>query len=1680
MAYSLSMKRFFPYIILLLLSLTSADRSQGQQFGNEWIHFGNTYKKIKISASGIYRINYSTLSAMGFGSVSGSRFALFREGREVPIFTSTQGTLSSGDYIEFYGYPADGKMDTELYLDPAFQPNTEISLLSDTAAYFLTHDNTPHQRLQQVHNPIPTPAPTPAAYCWVNAYPVNNIRTTFRAGRSYAAIEYFYASDYDIGEGYSYVGNAFSNNLTIPTPAVATAAGLSPILDLVVGGAVNGNRAHSLQARINNQLIYDTVYNGFDLAKGRITFSASQLNNGNSVLRVSDNDRHGVFKARLRYPRTFNFSGNFSSFAKFELPASERYLELSGFSGGAGSRLYDLSQSKIITGDASGASLRFYLDPSSGTRELVLAAPAAIREVTEFQAVQFIDYSQPGNQGDYLILSSPGYLQASPNYLGDYRSYRASMAGGGYTPVLLNTQQLYDQFGFGFDFHPIAIKNFIRYARQSWTVKPEFLFIVGKGITYTAYRSYMANSGNYSYDPVPTWGHPGADVLFSDLNNNQKPVLATGRLSAWNNDEIGRYLEKVRAYEAAVKTAAVPKVASDLWKKSALHIAGASDTRLQSHLLNSLNAAKAVYEDTLTGGRVHTIAKNSTDPVDEVNSETIDSIMNAGLDIITFYGHASSSGFDYNLNSPDNYQSKPRFPAFFAFGCDVAHIFNLSGLATISENYIRSENGGSIVMIAGNNYGYTSYLPTYKLNLYRQLAYRGYGQTLGEQYKENIAVLQDMDADRRMDIHTQSLLYQGDPAIRLYQPDKPDYAIEESQVSTDPGMLSTALNSFELQAVVYNLGKAVYDSVWVSLSHTRPGNSTPAFTDSVLLTRLFYSDTVRFTVPIDPNLDIGMNNYTLFVDALDAHAEISEQNNRVTLQYFIYSDNLVPVYPQEFAIVTERDITLKASTLNAFAPTMTYRLEMDTTEAFSSPLKVSTSVTQSGGVIKWRPGIPLQDSLVYYWRTAVDSAINGQLKWTTSSFVFLENGTPGWNQSHFFQFKKDAFDGLRLEEPTRVFDFAPQVNVLTVENKVVSPPENDYSNVRHSINDIVLDNWGCGFSGSVQILIIDGQSGQPWTNTTAGLYGSLGQCTSDSSRFMYEFRTNTLESRNNAMTLIDNIPEGDYVLIKNLIYGIATGANTWDRKDIYAWMADTAVNGSGKSLYHSIKDLGFDEIDQFTSKKSFAFFRKKGDNGYPVYQKVSVDSFSKIEFSAPYAINKDTGVLMSNRIGPARNWKSLKWKTSARDNAPQHDKVEVLIYGLDINRTETLLRQTEATDLNLDFIDAQIYPEIRLSWNSVDTTDRSSAQLEYWRVLYDPVPEAALNAGLHKKFQDSLHEGQQLELELAIENLSNLPMDSMLVRYKIIDEGNQTHTLGDKRYKPLQANDTLIARFAFDPKQFPGKNYLFIEANPDQDQPEQYHPNNLGYLPFHLNADNTTPLLDVTFDGVHILDKDLVSAKPFINILLKDDNLHAPLNDSLLMTLQLVYPDESTPQDVPVDGTICRFIPADTGNLRKNEASIEFKPVLEKDGVYKLLVHGKDRAGNIAGNSPLYEIHFTVENKPSVTHVLNYPNPFSTSTQFVFTLTGSEIPSQFKIQILTITGKIVKEITKAELGFLHIGRNITEYRWDGRDQYGQLLGNGVYLYRVITSIRGEEVEHRKNATVDKFFKNGYGKLYIMR
>jgi flagellar hook assembly protein FlgD len=143
-----------------------------------------------------------------------------------------------------------------------------------------------------------------------------------------------------------------------------------------------------------------------------------------------------------------------------------------------------------------------------------------------------------------------------------------------------------------------------------------------------------------------------------------------------------------------------------------------------------------------------------------------------------------------------------------------------------------------------------------------------------------------------------------------------------------------------------------------------------------------------------------------------------------------------------------------------------------------------------------------------------------------------------------------------------------------------------------------------------------------------------------------------------------------------------------------------------------------------------------------------------------------------------------------------------------------------------------------------------------------------------------------------------------------------------------------------------------------------------------------------------------------------------------------------------------------------------------------LLVQATDKSGNQSGAND-YRIRFEVDNRPSITEMLNYPNPFSTRTQFVFSLTGSEVPDQIQITIMTITGKVVKQIDETQLGQLRIGRNQTDFWWDGTDEFGDPLANGIYLYTVSAKLKGEDLELRENAA-SRFFSKGVGKMYLMR
>jgi len=375
-------------------------------------------------------------------------------------------------------------------------------------------------------------------------------------------------------------------------------------------------------------------------------------------------------------------------------------------------------------------------------------------------------------------------------------------------------------------------------------------------------------------------------------------------------------------------------------------------------------------------------------------------------------------------------------------------------------------------------------------------------------------------------------------------------------------------------------------------------------------------------------------------------------------------------------------------------------------------------------------------------------------------------------------------------------------------------------------------------------------------------------------------------------------------------------------------------------------------------------------------------------------------------------------------------------------------------------------------------------QLKYWRITYVPVPEGAIAPNILFQHKDTMDVGEPFNFKVAFKNISNVAFDSLKLKMIITDKSNVANIVPLPKKRPLTvyntANDTVQIGALINTTTLSGRNTLFIEANPDDDQPEQHHFNNFAFRDFYVKPDSLSPLLDVTFDGVHILNRDIVSSKPDILIKLKDEAKWMILDDTSLVTLQVRFPNGSLRRYFFNNDTL-RFNPAGSAPNTDNTASINFRPYFPIDGEYELIVTGKDRSNNEAGTIE-YRVIFEVINKPMISNMLNYPNPFTTSTAFVFTITGNEVPQNIKIEIMTVTGKIVREITKDELGPLRIGRNITEFKWDGTDQYGQKLANGVYLYRVVTNLNGKSLDKYKadGDNTDKYFNKGYGKMYLMR
>ena len=1731
--------------ILLLSFITFAHQGIAQTFGNEWINYSQSYYSIKIVNDGVYRIDSLTLANAGIpvGSIASENFQLFGREKEIPLHIEDGGdsNLDGTDYILFYAQRNDGWLDSTIYVDPTTIGNPGKSLYNDTIQYFLTWNSSTSNLRYTVETDVDFASFTPATHCL--SLTKSDYSGEYFEGEKFSDLS---SSYYVPGEGWGNgKANGAPNGYTAALPLASPYSYAGPdapdaeFMALAVSASNASsptppfyNHHHRLRIGNTPTVIMDTVFYGYKQIKTTTFVPPSQLGASSTPLFfdiVADlgvaTDFQAIMYYQMKYPRLTDFGAvpSFNFILRNSLTGSKTRLDIPNVAGGYSNPLVFVhGETPRMIPFIPNATVHSMLIPNttSGAEQTVIYTNLSLVNSVSLTAVngtgQFTDFANlPGAQDAALLMV---YHTSLAQGVIDYELYRQSIAGGSYNTVKANVEELYQQFGGGIEKHINGIRRFAHYMHTVSITPPSGLFLIGKGIREANLNSSTSdgpgtrfNASRFQQSLVPSFGHPSSDVAITaglEGTSDWRPLVPTGRISVRTESELQGYLAKVIEYEAQQDSTSIYDTPEKDWQKQVLHFAGGSTTNEQTDFQIKMTNLKTIITDSLFGANVMSVYKTTSNPLDPTVLQSVTDRLEQGVSLMSYLGHASptNSGFEINLDDPQSWNNNGKYPVMLVNSCYNGNIFQLSN--SKSEEFVQQPGVGAIAYIASVFLGEANNLSVYSSELYRQFSRHDYGGTLGEQMQTTMEIMETSVGSFYMEATAAQMVLNGDPMLRLNWHTKPEIELLPERVFFTPSEIDLLTDSIEMHIVLTNLGRSITQPFNLEVTRNFPQSSIDSIY-SFQIDELHYKDTFSFKMPLQPQLSFGLNTFSILADLPSQIGEVYDElsNNQITKTLFVDIDGILPVIPYDFAVVPIDSVTVKASTINPIAEFNTYRFEIDTTDLFNSPEHRFAIVSGFGGVKEVNPSqwlsasssasnpLVCADSTVYFWRVAIDEAVPD---WREFSFQYID-GKEGWGQDHFFQFKKNSFDGIEYDRPTRTREFGNFTKVLLC--KALST----YTSATYIQNQWTLDgnywnnNYGVGnFIPKLHVAIIDPVTLEPWgtrfnhpvlgmLNPNNGfgnnndLMGSWWAYSASNPRGMNIFTFNQTEpARLDSFVLMINnhVPDGHYILVYT---PFTTQYSNWAA-------ADSAA------IFGLFESLGSDSIYAGRPERPMIFFCKKGDPNSVVEEFAQVQG-GDVSVSINVAGKDFAGLESSTLIGPAGKWGNVYWKQDPEEPSSA-DTTRLRIRTYDISGTQqssidTLFSLNDSiVDLST-LVDAAQYPYINLQAYYEDTLTLTPAQIDRWHVLFEPLPEAAIDGTNPYTFSqpsDTLEAGQNFDFAVDVKNIFSVDMDSLLISYWIEDENQVKHPIAYARQDSLLVGETLRDTITIETANLSGINLLWMEVNPYvngslfvTDQPEQQHFNNVLQIPFFVNPDDENPLLDVTFNGRHILNGDIVDPTSEVLITLKDDNEFLIMDDVSDTTNFGVYLTDPNGIQVRIPfmdasgNTVMQWIPAEPQNKR---FKIVWPTNWTLDGKYTLLVQGTDKSGNLSGDLD-YKVSFEVIHESSITQMMNYPNPFTTSTRFVFTLTGSEVPDEILIQIMTVSGRVVREITEDQLGEIHIGRNITEYAWDGTDEFGDPLANGVYLYRVKTQLNGEDIERRESGA-DTYFTKEFGKMYLMR
>ena len=842
------MRLFVLFLVFLSLKIPAA--GQLAHF-SDWVKYDTQYLKIEISQDGIYRLTYQDLKNAGVSSFK--NLSLVHHGKEISLITQneTDSELLPGGYIEFYAEKNKGELDSLVYR-PMVRNNPFNSLFSDISVYYIYNSEQTPKRTTEIYA---KPSKDTSAYFIESVLYAPN--TQYSLNNSIGLLPVIQQSFYEPGEGWSgeFTTTDTTKKINIKLPGIKNNGQKTEIF-LSLNG--RSRLFHNLNLSLNTKVLRNRI----SIPPFGVYTDTLEENSGAHELNfeIKGNNKgafdwYSVNYIEAKFPKGFE---NLVYPRTLDLPIKDSMIIFkkpeSTF------RVFDISDDlnlKTIN-IAQGSDFQYF---SSGNPVRLFVTD----KFTKPKIAGIVSFKKRTPKPEYLIITHKS-LKESAN---EWASYRNSKEGGEFRSEVVFIEDLYDQYFFG-EKNPLVIKNAVADIMDPVSDRKN-LFLIGKAFTFPDVLKS-------NQELVPSFGYPGSDVLLTAGLFGVDPDMEgvpTGRLNVTNNTEVRNYLKKVKEFE---------QIKSAEWRKNVLHLSGGENNFEMSLLKNLLIENEKGVKTGPFSGEVEVMSKKQTGEIEEVDISTP---INKGVSLVTFVGHGSPTIIDLNIGySSDlkrNYNNKSKYPFMFFNGCGVGNIFYRYN--TLSTDWLITPDKGAIGLFANSFWSYYN-----STKEYLDLMYGNFFQnddsknaTIGEIHQKINKTLSAKKADNYILADMHQVVFQGDPALRIFPVSKPDYLADSLGMFVQTLSSYNAISksdSFIVGAVLKNYGRfSPSEKVKYLAKITQETGQSISFNQTG--SAFAKMDTVFFKVPYSDKI----RKIEIKIDPENGIEEYNEANNEVAMNF---------------------------------------------------------------------------------------------------------------------------------------------------------------------------------------------------------------------------------------------------------------------------------------------------------------------------------------------------------------------------------------------------------------------------------------------------------------------------------------------------------------------------------------------------------------------------------------------------------------------------------------------------------------------------------------------------------------------------------------------------------------------------------------------------------------------------